>query len=126
MKTLIVSLIFISQSSLANNGQGTMGGSQSGNLIVSSGSVGTMIVSGNGQGTMLVGSPDGGNGFGTMKVAGNSAGTMGGSQVGSLIVSGYLAGTGGGGILAMHSNGADNSSVGNFMKSQITFVVAKI
>lgn len=112
MKTLIVSLIFISQSTLANNGQGTMGGSQGGNLIISSGSVGTMIVSGNVQGIMLVGSPGGGNGFGTMKVAGNSAGTMGGSQVGTLMVRGYLGGTGGGGILVMNSNGTDNSRVG--------------
>lgn len=112
MKTLIVSLIFISQSALANNGQGTMGGSQGGNLIVSSGSVGTMIEFGNGQGTMLD-SPINGNEFGTMKVAGgNSSGTMGGSQVGSLIVHGLLDGTGGGGILVKGSNGTDNSKVG--------------
>lgn len=53
MKTLIVSLIFISQFALANNGQGSMGGSQVGTL--DSGSVGTMSrrLVGTGQGNML-------------------------------------------------------------------------
>lgn len=91
MKTLFLTLILLSQVSLANSQVGNFGH-------------GSKVCGGSQGGTL-------GNGQGTMQVAGNGAGTMGGS-VGTLNSHSYIGGTGGGGILAMGSNGTDNSQVG--------------